>query len=209
MLFRAEAETLDIAKHLDTIIRDPVNGSQVDVISNSVESRKNPNHLSFECPESELSFHTDYPNLDTPPRFVLLRCVSEGRQPIATQYVSFINFRHRKLAETLLREPWLMQTRAGRWKPCRVLGFSEHGAPLVRFSSNVMRPFFPRSSELCALATGAHEYFPVREFILTCGDFLLLDNWSGLHRRTAASAYESGSHFNGTTHRVLERVLLG
>jgi hypothetical protein len=207
--FRANLESLEVARCIGRIIQDPISGAPVDLINNSEQSRRNLRHLSFGCSETELPFHTDYPNLNTPPRFVLLRCINEGPTSIATQYVSLSKFSRSPLAEKLVNEPWLVQTREGRWKPCRIVVFNREGLIQIRFSSNVMRPFFPKRSELSALSMTAHELFPTSKFSLKRGDYLLIDNWSGLHRRTIMQESATGLQPQSGSNRVLERVLIG
>ena len=187
---------------------DPITRLSVDLINNSEHSRGNASHLSFAFSESELPFHTDYPNLDIPPRFVLLRCIDEGALSIATEYVSLSKFLCTSLSEKLLNEPWLMQTKTGRWKPCRIAAFNREGLLNIRFSSNIMRPFFPKRSSLSNLSMAAHKLFPVLRFVLKRGDYLLIDNWSGLHRRTNALENTTELKQVDGKSRVLERVLI-
>lgn len=206
--FQAEAGILEIAQHVGQIVKDPISGCFIDRLSNSHQSRTNSRHLSFGYDKSELPFHTDYPNLDIPPRFVLLRCISEGWPLAATQYAWLSKFAQSPLAEKCVTEPWLVQTRLGRWKPCRIVRSVGRGLTQIRFSTNVMRPFFKNRSELIALSSNANKIFPTLEFQLKRGEYLLLDNWAGLHRRTLVGEDVTLPKHIHNKNRVLDRVLI-
>lgn len=198
----------DIATRIGNVIKDPVNGKIIDRLKNDLRSRSCPKYISYGQPKSETPFHTDYPNLFTPPKFILLQCVCEGSLPISTQYVHVARG-NPLFNNALICEPWLIKKCTGRWQRCKVMVTSFRNAPLIRFATNIMRPMFPKSSVLTKLATQAADYFPAHHFQLKAGDYLLINNHAGLHRRTLSVGSEMGNQCREESDRVIDRVLIG
>lgn len=201
--FSFNGDISELAKNLGEIVPDPVTGRHVDIITNSKESRTNPSHLSFLMKSTELSFHSDYPDLIYPPRFILLRCVEEDLN-IQTQYAHVNITNEGRLIELMAHEPWLIH-RNGRWNAAKVLTHCGSYDWLVRFAANVMRPMFPGTSGLVQLANNAGALFNTVSFVLQKNDCLFLDNWRGFHRRTKVIGSPDVAP---SRPRVLERVLL-
>lgn len=206
--FNSSEPLCDVAQRIGKIIKDPVSGKHLDIISNSKMSRSNPKHLSYGYDSAKLPFHNDYPNMAVPPRIVLLRCLEEGSVPIETQYVSLKSCKSSDIFGALIREPWLIRSGLSRWKRTKVVSYVSGGEILVRFSSNVMKPFFPKKSTLHILGDFADHYFTKKVFVLKAGECLLMDNWSGLHRRMIHKN-KGISVYDDKKNRVLERALIG
>jgi len=161
--------------------------------------------LSYGRESYDLPLHTDYPDYLLPPRFVLLKCHSVGKTPVETIFYD-VGSEAQKHPEyvTLLNEPWLTTGGAERSRLVRLLRIAPNtGTPLLRYASNVMRPFFPSSSRGRRILLEIAAIAPPITVVLVPGDNVLWDNWRVLHSRRPAFAVPSA--WTAGTERILER----
>lgn len=194
-----------LSNALNTLANRPLTLSASDFLGepNSLTPR---NWLSYGRESYDLPLHTDYPDYEVPPRFVLLKCHTVGKFPIETIFydVGKEALTHPEL-QTLLNEPWLTTGGIEKSRVIRLLEVdSNNGVPLLRYASNVMRPFFPTSSSGRRILTEiVNATCPIR-IVLLPGDIVLWDNWRVLHGRQIASATPGAWQVG--TERVLERL---
>ena len=190
-----ELENL-LSRRLDHIIEEPL----------KEPTEQTPhNWLSFGRSPQYLPLHTDYPNLSLPPRFIFLECLSCGRLPVETVAFDFSRNRISIHQLSILKsEAWVV-TCGIRKRTVRVIS-SEKGEFCVRFAENVMRPRFPKSSEvLRTIGLISLEQKPWSKVLLP-GECLIIDNWRMMHGRREAELIPSNWHPG--ERRTISRTLL-
>ncbi|CAK1282398.1 gamma-butyrobetaine hydroxylase [Burkholderia pseudomallei] len=201
---RGEVDLLEISEALQTLAGRDLRMSPPDLLGepNSLTPKK---WLSYGHASYDLPLHTDYPDFASPPRFVLLKCHSAGKTPVETVFYDVGNeaLKHPERV-TLLSEPWLTTGGVESSRLVRLLTIDPVSrSPLLRYASNVMRPFFPSSSrgrQILFEIVGTS--YPLA-IVLMPGDIVVWDNWRVLHSRRAAEIVPST--WMAGPGRILER----
>ncbi|WP_162875397.1 TauD/TfdA family dioxygenase [Sphingomonas crusticola] len=166
-----------------------------------------PRWLSYGRPPSELSLHTDYPDWPSPPRFIVMRCISVGRLPVETIAVDMSPIGMTKQqAKIFMEEPWVIRN-SGKPRPIRLLDIDRRtGRSCFRYAENVMRPRFPSHSHGVAALSQVIARQVAWAHVLWPGEYIIIDNWRMLHARRAAAARPLVWHPGKG--RVLQRTVL-
>ncbi len=204
-IFKGEFDTAELSKALSTLARRTLTVSGPDFLGepNSLTPK---NWLSYGRASYELPLHTDYPDYSLPPRFVLLTCHSVGSMPVETVFydVGKTALEHPSL-HVLLTEPWLTTGGVEKSRVVRLLELDGGGrAPLLRYASNVMRPFFRASSMGAKVLASMVSTTQAVAIVLLPSETVIWDNWRVLHGRQAARKSPGG--WAPGRERVLERL---
>jgi hypothetical protein len=154
---------------------------------------------------SFMPMHTDYPDFETPPHYVLLECLNVGAEPVQTVFCDVAKkaFVH-KDRDYLLNDPWLIVAGARRGKITRILESDRDTGDLrIRYAKNVMRPFYKESKSFNALV-GLIDEIGSRSIFLNIGEAVVFDNWRLMHGRICAP---SNSGWKPGPGRVLQRLM--
>jgi hypothetical protein len=164
-----------------------------------------PSWLSFGQPISFMPIHTDYPDFDTPPRYVLLECLSAGASPVQTVFFDIAKkaFEQRSCG-SLLNDPWLIVAGKRRGKIVRILESDrETGDLRIRYAENVMRPFYKAAQSASVLVNLINEAQSTG-IILEIGEAVVFDNWRLMHGRNLGL---SSSRWKQGSGRELRRIM--
>lgn len=161
--------------------------------------------LSYGQSSYELPLHTDYPDYARPPRFVLMKCHSVGALPVETVFYDLGNVaisHHRR--DILLNEPWITTGGVEKSRIVRILEVDRlSNAPLIRYATNVMRPFYRAYSSGREVLTEIINELEPFCAVLTPGVSVIWDNWRVLHSRRLAKVVPIG--WSPGPERILER----
>lgn len=193
-------------------ILDPIAHEQIDVIDTGVSAKPN-GFLSRGRPPHDLGLHTDYPNMDTPPRYIALSASGTNRS-VDTVVFRMVDFEKSKRATNLIRqlEEYICTIRllSGRRSTCRILERQSDGIYL-RYAWNCMSPLFAEARDVFEAVQTLDTAFPefVERIQLGEGEIVIVDNARCLHGRRRSIVMEGSERDKiSQTPRVVRRVLL-
>lgn len=201
--FRWEGNILTIARRFGRIMRDPPSGRLIDHIR--IRERVPRSWLSNSRKAGALTAHTDYPELATPPHYVLLRCVRDGLQKVRTFYADCRAAIDSELSDfPLFSEMWIHSNGVGRLVRRPICAVSREKRDFViRFAENASRCVYGNTYAYDALVRCVGDA-AIWSIVLGEYQCVIFDNWHGMHWRDA----EEASRNLRVSERIVERVLI-
>jgi len=194
-----DGDLLPLAENLGLVTVDRRHPVPVRHIRPQDASTANPNTLSSRFGLGRFPFHTDAAHWRTPPRYVLLHCMSTGsggRPTLLVDTAAFdlpartLGLFRRAVWKTAHRAPFLCAVLADDLPPAR-----------WRYDLGCMSPWSPAAREASELMCACIDDTSPLVFEWTAGDLLVIDNWRMLHARGVAAARDCD--------RLICRVLVG
>jgi L-asparagine oxygenase len=187
--------TITLAKELGTIARIE-SRSVIDELRINSISPLRKNTYGGNYGQGELPLHTDLAHWDTPPRYLLLRCVVPGVD-VATRFIHHSNF--------IKCLPQVLISRA-IFKPRRMLDGKKFMLRLksngiFRWDSLFLKPVNDDAKEVIEYVSKIEYAEHVENIYLSSpGDSIIFDNWNSLHGRSSVLDQSLG--------RIIHRVYL-
>ena len=153
----------------------------VDVLVPQVSSQAKPRSLSAQTGAGPQPWHVDLSHCTEPARYLVMSCLREGQAQAPTELLDRNAFLSQWARSDASSEPFLV--RSGRRSFYGTI--LEGSKQFVRFDPGCMHGVTKRAKELMRrLLEEAPPPTYVHQWV--AGDFLLIDNWRLLHRRTDA-----------------------
>jgi alpha-ketoglutarate-dependent taurine dioxygenase len=202
-LFREDrSRFLSLANSLGVPIPSRRSGAIVDTLAPIKPHLAPPRSMSALHGEGAFPFHTDAAYLTLPPKYVLLRIVSNAECSRDTLLIDMNELGlPASLRRRLCNEVWLVNGGRGRfYSPiinCDVI----QGNAIVRYDLNCMRAITEQAEESGRSFNGFLMNAPYKAYSWIHDQVLVIDNWRMLHARGPKPARSEND-------RILERILI-
>lgn len=187
--------TVQIAEKIGSIIQIE-NRTDVDVLRVNSINTMPKNTYGGNYGHGELPLHTDLAHWNIPPKYLMLRCINPGVE-VSTRFISYSGFVQDIPASLVTRALFMPRRRLDGRK--FMLRLMSNG--IFRWDTLFLKPANDDAHEIIERISMHEIHKKIEEIHLrNSGDFIIINNWSSLHGRSAVPA--------NSLNRIIHRVYL-